>query len=140
MSKSLQTIQDDFNNAILVNTSKLNPQPAGTKEIFTFSPKLFINGPEYQPDGETQESHRIYVAIRTIDKNSLRSAVSNIVQASLFILPNSAPILARDYLILKGVLIAMGLIGIICFTIVVAHYILNKKRRADRKENGIELL
>ncbi|XP_014388247.1 PREDICTED: calcium-activated chloride channel regulator 2 isoform X2 [Myotis brandtii] len=140
MSKSLQNIQDDFNNAILVNTSKLNPQPAGTKEIFTFSPKLFINGPEHQPNGETQESHRIYVAIRTIDKNSLKSAVSNIAQASLFILPNSAPVLARDDLILKGVLIAMGLIGIICLTIVVTHCILNKKRRADRKENGIELL
>ncbi|XP_036207533.1 calcium-activated chloride channel regulator 2-like isoform X2 [Myotis myotis] len=140
MSKSLQNIQDDFNNAILVNTSKLNPQPAGTKEIFTFSPKLFINGPEHQPDGETQESHRIYVAIRTIDKSSLKSAVSNIAQASLFILPNSAPVLARDDLILKGVLIAMGLTGIICLTIVVTHCILNKKRRADRKENGIELL
>ncbi|XP_006093978.1 calcium-activated chloride channel regulator 2 isoform X1 [Myotis lucifugus] len=140
MSKSLQNIQNDFNNAILVNTSKLNPQPAGTKEIFTFSPKLFINGPEHQPDGETQESHRIYVAIRTIDKNSLKSAVSNIAQASLFILPNSAPVLARDDLILKGVLIAMGLIGIICLTIVVTHCILNKKRRADRKENEIELL
>ncbi|KAK1339849.1 LOW QUALITY PROTEIN: hypothetical protein QTO34_018407 [Cnephaeus nilssonii] len=140
MSKSLQNIQDDFNNAILVNTSKLNPQPAGTKEIFTFSPKFFINGPEHQPDEETQESHRIYVAIRTIDKNSLKSAVSNIAQASLFIPPNSAPVLARDYLILKGVLTAMGLIGIICLTIVVTHCILNKKRRADRKEHGIELL
>ncbi|XP_027998360.2 calcium-activated chloride channel regulator 2 isoform X2 [Eptesicus fuscus] len=140
MSKSLQNIQADFNNAILVNTSKLNPQPAGTKEIFTFSPKFFINGPEHQPDGETQESHRIYVAIRTIDKNSLKSAVSNIAQASLFIPPNSAPVLARDYLILKGVLTAMGLIGIICLTIVVTHCILNKKRRADRKEHGIELL
>ncbi|CAK6441304.1 unnamed protein product [Pipistrellus nathusii] len=140
MSKNLQNIQDDFNNAILVNTSKLNPQPAGTKELFTFSPKFFINGPEHQPDGETQESHRIYVAIRTIDKNSLKSAVSNIAQASLFIPPNFAPVLARDYLILKGVLTAMGLIGIICLTIVATHCILNKKRRADRREQEIELL
>ncbi|XP_016076132.1 PREDICTED: calcium-activated chloride channel regulator 2 [Miniopterus natalensis] len=140
MSKSLQDIRDDFNNAILVNTTKLNPQQAGTKEIFTFSPKLFISGPEHQPDGETQESHRIYVAIRTIDKNSLKSAVSNVAQASLFIPPNSAPVLTRDDLILKGVLTAMGLIGIICLTITVTHYILNKKKRADRKENGTKLL
>lgn len=96
MSKSLQNIQDDFNNAILVNTSKLTPQQAGTKEIFTFSPKLFTKGPKYQPEGEAQENHRIYVAIRAIDRNSLKSAVSNIAQASLFIPPNSAPVLARD--------------------------------------------
>ncbi|XP_025727903.1 calcium-activated chloride channel regulator 2 isoform X4 [Callorhinus ursinus] len=140
ISKSLQNIQDDFNNAILVNTSKLNPQQAGTKEVFTFSPKLFTNGPDHQPDGETQESHRIYVAIRAIDRNSLKSAVSNIAQASLFIPPNSAPILVRDNLILKGVLTAVGLIGIICLTIVVTHCILNRKKRADKKKNGTKLI
>ncbi|XP_072690448.1 calcium-activated chloride channel regulator 2 isoform X2 [Canis lupus baileyi] len=140
ISKSLQNIQDDFNNAILVNTSKLNPQQAGTKEVFTFSPKLFTNGPDHQPDGETQESHRIYVAIRAIDKNSLKSVISNIAQASLFISPNSAPILTRDHLILKGVLTAMGSIGIICLTIVVTHCTLNRKKRADKKENGTKLI
>ncbi|XP_027958292.1 calcium-activated chloride channel regulator 2 isoform X2 [Eumetopias jubatus] len=140
ISKSLQNIQDDFNNAILVNTSKLNPQQAGTKEVFTFSPKLFTNGPDHQPDGETQESHRIYVAIRAIDRNSLKSAVSNIAQASLFIPPNSVPILVRDNLILKGVLTAVGLIGIICLTIVVTHCILNRKKRADKKKNGTKLI
>lgn len=141
MSQSLQKIQDDFNNAILVNISKLlSPQQAGTKEIFTFSPKLFTNGPDHQPDGETQESHRIYVAIRAIDKNSLKSAVSNIAQVSLFIPPNSAPVLARDHLILKGVLTAVSSIGIICLTIAVTHYILNRKKRADKKENGTKLI
>nr|XP_012602988.1 calcium-activated chloride channel regulator 2 isoform X1 [Microcebus murinus] len=140
MSKSLQNIQDDFNNAISVNTSNLNPQEAGTREIFTFSPKLFTNGPEHQPDGETQESHRIYVAVRAVDRNSLKSAVSNIAQASLFIPPNSAPIPARDYLILKGVLTAMGLIGIICLIIVGIHYTVNRKKRADKKDNRTKLL
>ncbi|XP_069334261.1 calcium-activated chloride channel regulator 2 [Eulemur rufifrons] len=140
MSKSLQNIQDDFNNAILVNTSNLNPQEAGTREIFTFSPKLFTNGPEHQPDGETQESHRVYVAIRAVDSNSLKSAVSNIAQASLFIPPNSAPVPARDYLILKGVLTAMGLIGIICLIIVGTHCTVNRKKRADKKENRTKLL
>ncbi|XP_032159385.1 calcium-activated chloride channel regulator 2-like isoform X1 [Mustela erminea] len=140
ISKHLQNIQDDFNNAILVNTSKLNPQKAGTKEVFTFSPKFFTNGPDHQPDGETQESHRIYVAIRAIDRSSLKSAVSNIAQASLFIPPYSAPILARDNLILKGVLTAVGSIGIICLTIVITHCILNRKNRADKKKNGTKLI
>lgn len=140
MSKSLQNIQDDFNNAILVNTSKLSPQQAGTKEIFTFLPKLFINGPEHPLDGETQGSHRIYVAIRTTDKNSLESAVSNIAQVSLFVPHSSAPVLARDRLILKGTLTAMVFIGIICVTIVVTHCILTRRKKADRNENGTKLL
>ncbi|XP_058295604.1 calcium-activated chloride channel regulator 2 isoform X2 [Hylobates moloch] len=140
MSKSLQKIQDDFNNAILVNTSKRNPQQAGIREIFTFSPQISTNGPEHQPNGETPESHRIYVAIRAMDRNSLKSAISNIAQASLFIPPNSDPVPARDYLILKGVLTAMGLIGIICLIIVVTHHTLKRKKRADKKENGTKLL
>ncbi|XP_029805197.1 calcium-activated chloride channel regulator 2 [Suricata suricatta] len=140
MSKSLQNIQDDFNNAILVNTSKLNPQQAGTKEIFTFSPKFFTDGPDQQPDGETQESHRIYVAIRAIDQNSLKSAVSNIAQVSLSLPANPAPVLARDHLILKGVLTAVSSIGIICLTVVVTHCTLNRKKRADKNENGTKLI
>ncbi|KAM9242804.1 calcium-activated chloride channel regulator 2 isoform 2-T2 [Dugong dugon] len=140
MSKSLQNIQDDFNNAILVNTSKLNPQEAGTKEIFTFLPKLVTDEPEDQFDAETQDSRRIYVAIRAMDRSSLESAVSNIVQITLFISQNSAPIPARDSLILKGVLTAMGLIGIICLTIVAIHYILKRKKRTAKKENGTKLL
>uniref|UniRef100_A0A2K5N6A6 Calcium-activated chloride channel regulator 2 n=1 Tax=Cercocebus atys TaxID=9531 RepID=A0A2K5N6A6_CERAT len=140
MSKSLENIQDDFNNAILVNTSKRNPQQAGIREIFTFSPQISTNGPEHQTNGETHESHRIYVAIRAMDRNSLKSAISNIAQASLFTPPNSDPVPARDYLILKGVLTAMGLIGIICLIIVVTHHTLNRKKRADKKENGTKLL
>ncbi|XP_033081366.1 calcium-activated chloride channel regulator 2 isoform X2 [Trachypithecus francoisi] len=140
MSKSLENIQDDFNNAILVNTSKRNPQQAGIREIFTFSPQISTNGPEHQPNGETHESHRIYVAIRAMDRNSLKSAISNIAQASLFTPPSSDPVPSRDYLILKGVLTAMGLIGIICLIIVVTHHTLNRKKRADKKENGTKLL
>uniref|UniRef100_A0A8D0UGN9 Calcium-activated chloride channel regulator 2 n=1 Tax=Sus scrofa TaxID=9823 RepID=A0A8D0UGN9_PIG len=140
ISKSLQNIQDDFNSAILVNSSKLKPQQAGTKETFTFSPELFTNGPEHQADGETQRSHRIYVAIRAVDRNSLRSAVSNIAQASLSIPPNSAPVLARDDLILKGVLTAISFIGIICLTIVIIHCTLNRKKRADKRGNETKLL
>lgn len=140
ISKSLQNIQDDFNSAILVNSSKLKPQQAGTKETFTFSPELFTNGPEHQADGETQRSHRIYVAIRAVDRNSLRSAVSNIAQASLSVPPNSTPVLARDDLILKGVLTAISFIGIICLTIVIIHCTLNRKKRADKRGNETKLL
>lgn len=139
MSKDLQNIRDDFNSGILVNTSKLTPQQAGTKEKFTFSPNLFTNEPENHLDEDTQD-HRIYVAIRAIDKNSLKSAVSNIVQLSLFIPQNSATVSSRKSLILKGVLTAMGLIVIICMSIVVIHFNLNKNKRPGKSENGTKLL
>lgn len=139
MSKDLQNIRDDFNSGILVNTSKLTPQQVGTKEKFTFSPNLFTNEPENHLDEDTQD-HRIYLAIRAIDKNSLKSAVSNIVQLSLFIPQNSATVSSRKSLILKGVLTAMGLIVIICMSIVVIHFNLNKNKRPDKSENGTKLL
>ncbi|XP_017651901.1 calcium-activated chloride channel regulator 2 isoform X2 [Nannospalax galili] len=140
MSRSLRSIQGDFNSAILVNTSELNPQQAGNREIFTFSPKLFANEPDHGPDGEIQGNHGVYVAMRATDRNSLKSAVSNVALVSLLLPLHSAPALSRDNLILKGVLIAMGLVGIICLTIALIHWTLNRKRRVLKEENGTKLL
>ncbi|EHB18743.1 Calcium-activated chloride channel regulator 2 [Heterocephalus glaber] len=134
ISKSLQNIQDDFNNAILVNTSKLNPQQAGTREIFTFLPRRFTSELEHRPERGTQENYRIYLAIRATDRNSLKSAVSNIAQVSRSSSPNSASVPGRDHLIVKGVLTAMSLIGTICLVIIVTYYILNKKKSSQGRE------
>ncbi|XP_010635055.1 calcium-activated chloride channel regulator 2 [Fukomys damarensis] len=134
ISKSLQNIRDDFNNAILVNTSKLYPQQAGTREIFTFSPRIFTNGFEHQPERGTQENHRMYVAIRAMDRNSLKSAVSNIAQVTLSSLPYSASAPGRDRLIWKGVLTSVTMIGIICFVIIITHFALNKKKSRQGRE------
>lgn len=140
MSKSLRRIRDDFDKAILVNTSELDPQQAGTRETFTFSPKLVTDELEPESDGEIQEIHMVYVAMRTVDHTSLKSAVSNIALVSLSTPPISAPALSRDDLVLKGVLIAVGLIAIICLIMVAAHWTLNRKKRALKKENGTKLL
>lgn len=140
MSKSLQRIQDDFNNAILVNTSELNPQQAGTREMFTFSPKIVTEELEHEPDGEMQENHIVYVAMRAMDQNSLKSAVSNIALVSLSAFPKSAPTFHREDLILKGVLVALGLIAIVCLVVAVAHCTLNKKKRESKKDNVTKLL
>lgn len=140
MSKNLQSIRDDFNNAILVNTSELNPQQAGTREIFTFSLKLVTSELEHEPDGKMQENHVVYVAMRAVDQNSLKSDVSNIALVSLSVSQNSAPALSRDELILKGVLVAVGLIAMVCLIIVAAHCTLNRKKRALKKDNGTKLL
>nr|XP_048309701.1 calcium-activated chloride channel regulator 2 [Myodes glareolus] len=140
MSKSLQRIRDDFDKAILVNTSELAPQQAGTRETFTFSPKLVTSELEPESDGEMQENHMVYVAMRTVDHNSLRSAVSNIALVMLSTSPSSAPVLSRDDLVLKGVLIAVAFIAIICLVIVAAHWTLNRRKRALKKDNGPKLL
>ncbi|XP_005081967.2 calcium-activated chloride channel regulator 2 [Mesocricetus auratus] len=140
MSKSLQRIRDDFNNAILVNTSELNPQQAGTREIFTFSPKMVTNELEHKPDGQMEENHIVYVAMRAMDQNSLKSAVSNIALVSLSVSPKSAPTFHRDDLILKGVLVASGLIAVICLVVVVAHCTSKRKKGQLKKDNGTKLL
>ncbi|KAK7814356.1 hypothetical protein U0070_027014 [Myodes glareolus] len=140
MSKSLRRIRDDFVKAILVNTSELAPQQAGTRETFTFSPKLVTSELEPESDGEMQENDMVYVAMRTVDHNSLRSAVSNIALVMLSTSPSSAPVLRRDDLVLKGVLIAVALIAIICLVIVAAHWTLNRRKRALKKDNGTKLL
>ncbi|XP_006984807.1 calcium-activated chloride channel regulator 2 isoform X2 [Peromyscus maniculatus bairdii] len=140
MSKNLQSIRDNFNNAILVNTSELNPQQAGTREIFTFSLKLVTSELEHEPDGKMQENHVVYVAMRAVDQNSLKSDVSNIALVSLSVSQNSAPALSRDELILKGVLVAVGLIAMVCLIIVAAHCTLNRKKRALKKDNVTKLL
>lgn len=140
MSKNLRRIRDDFDKAILVNTSELAPQQAGTRETFTFSPKLVTSELEPESDGETQENHMVYVAMRTVDHSSLRSAVSNIALVMLSTSPSSAPVLSRDDLVLKGVLIAVGLVGILCLVIVAAHWTLNRRKRALKKDNGAKLL
>ncbi|XP_021513696.1 calcium-activated chloride channel regulator 2 isoform X1 [Meriones unguiculatus] len=133
MSKSLQSIRDDFKNAVSVDTSEIIPQQAGAWEIFTFSPKLLTSELEREPDEETQETYRVYVAMRAIDRNALKSTVSNIALVSFFP-QNSAPVHSRDGLILKRAFITVGLIAIICLIIVVAHCTLNRKKRALKRE------
>ncbi|XP_031231594.1 calcium-activated chloride channel regulator 2 isoform X2 [Mastomys coucha] len=140
MSKSLRSIREDFDNAILVNPSELVPQHAGTRETFTFSPKLVTHELEHEPDEEAQETYIVYVALRAMDKSSLRSAVSNIALVSMSPPPNSAPAASRDDLVLKGVLTTVGLLATLCLIMVVAHCTLNRKKRGSRKENETKFL
>ncbi|GAB1288214.1 Calcium-activated chloride channel regulator 2 [Apodemus speciosus] len=72
MSKSLRRLRDDFGNAVLVNSSELVPQRAGTRETFTFSPTLATRELQREPDGEAQETSVVYAALRAVDGNSLR--------------------------------------------------------------------
>ncbi|XP_036611911.1 calcium-activated chloride channel regulator 2 [Trichosurus vulpecula] len=140
MSKCLQKIRDDFRNAILVNISKLIPQPAGSRETFVFTPGLLTEDQQQQLDGETGEGNSIYLAIQALDEASLKGPVSNIVQAALLVPQNTSSVTARELLILRGVLTAVGSIVTICLLIFVAHCTFSRKKKSRKKDNRAKLL
>ncbi|KAM8930569.1 calcium-activated chloride channel regulator 1-like [Pelodytes ibericus] len=63
-------LRERFDTAILVNTSALTPQAAGSRERFSFIPH------KKQPDNGTIT----YIAVRTTDSASLQSDISNLVR------------------------------------------------------------
>ncbi|XP_027729752.1 calcium-activated chloride channel regulator 2 [Vombatus ursinus] len=140
VSKSLQKIRDDFRNALLVNISKLTPQPAGSRETFVFTLALLTKQRQQQLDGETGEGNSIYLAVRALDEAFLTGPVSNIVQAALFVPRNTSSVTAREFLILRGVVTAVGLIATICLIILVAHCTLSRKKKSRKKDNRTKLL
>ncbi|ELK31025.1 Calcium-activated chloride channel regulator 4 [Myotis davidii] len=74
-SGSILDLRDKFDDALQVNTTDLLPNEANSKETFTFKPGNI---------SEENATH-IFIAIRSVDNSNLRSKVSNIAQAALFI-------------------------------------------------------
>ncbi|XP_038601903.1 calcium-activated chloride channel regulator 2 [Tachyglossus aculeatus] len=140
ISQSLQRIRDDFKSAVLVNSSKLIPQPAGSKEIFVFAPEHLTEDQQAQLDGDSEGVSVIYMAVRARDKVSLLSDVSNIAQALVSFPAKTSTGVVRDSFVLGGVLIAIGLIAVICLTILATHYALNLRKQASKRENRTKLL
>ncbi|GAB1288203.1 Chloride channel accessory 3B [Apodemus speciosus] len=77
MSERPLDLQEDFNNATLVNTSGLIPKEAGSKETFKFKPETF----------KIANGTQLYIAIQADNDAGLTSEVSNIAQAVKFIPP-----------------------------------------------------
>ena len=67
-------LQEDFNNATLVNASSLIPKEAGSKETFKFKPETF----------KIANDTQLYIAIQAYNEAGLTSEVSNIAQAVKF--------------------------------------------------------
>ncbi|XP_056379191.1 calcium-activated chloride channel regulator 1-like [Hyla sarda] len=75
MSLSSEELLVNFENGTAINISSLTPSPAGSREIFGFSPK-----------GITIKNGTIlHFALVAIDKMNLRSEPSNVARAALFI-------------------------------------------------------
>ncbi|KAM6167937.1 calcium-activated chloride channel regulator 1-like [Erethizon dorsatum] len=88
ISKCFLDLQKDFHSATLVNTSSLIPKEAGSTEHFEFKPQSF----------KIENGTQVYIAIQTVNEANLTSEVSNIAQATKFILQqqSSAPALCTN--------------------------------------------
>ncbi|KAI4549361.1 hypothetical protein MG293_001691 [Ovis ammon polii] len=75
ISKSFLDLQEDFDNATLVNTSSVKPKEAGSVENFEFKPEPF----------RIENGTNFYIAVQAINEANLTSEVSNIAQAIKFI-------------------------------------------------------
>ncbi|XP_078501468.1 calcium-activated chloride channel regulator 2-like isoform X2 [Lissotriton helveticus] len=116
MNESPRKLENNFVNATSFNISTLTPQLAGSRETFMFPLKDI-------PVGNTSS---LYFAICTIDKSSLRSEVSNLVRANMWV-PAFAIMesVSND----KGsneMFVVIGSITASCFVISALIYILNK--------------
>ncbi|XP_063797574.1 calcium-activated chloride channel regulator 1-like [Pseudophryne corroboree] len=73
MNISPKDLRDNFRNSASVNISNITPQPAGSREIFTFVPE----------DVDKENGTVFYFALTAIDKDNQESHISNIAQGVL---------------------------------------------------------
>ncbi|XP_063797572.1 calcium-activated chloride channel regulator 1-like [Pseudophryne corroboree] len=77
MNTDIKKIKHSFDSSTLVNTDNLIPQPAGSRETFTFAPQNM----------NIQNGTLLYFAIIAIDKVSLKSDMSNIAHVAFYNVP-----------------------------------------------------
>ncbi|XP_066480672.1 calcium-activated chloride channel regulator 2-like [Tiliqua scincoides] len=123
-SGSPQKLRDRFENAASVNSSSLIPQQAGFKETFVFRPEAFA----------VANITRIYVAVRTVDKVSRYSDVSNIAQAVVLLPQKDFHIPHAKHNALTIVLTTCGLLSAACCLIITATVWISKKKKAVVEE------
>uniref|UniRef100_A0A8C9I5D6 Uncharacterized protein n=2 Tax=Piliocolobus tephrosceles TaxID=591936 RepID=A0A8C9I5D6_9PRIM len=82
ISKHVLDLQENFDKAVLINTSGLIPKEAGSVENFEFKPE-----PSKIENGTT-----FYIAIQAIREPNVTAEVSNIAQATHFIPPQEPSI------------------------------------------------
>ncbi|XP_053325133.1 calcium-activated chloride channel regulator 1-like [Spea bombifrons] len=81
MSLTAQELLNNFANATFVNISSITPQPAGSRETFTFEPENIT----------LKNGTIIYFALIAFDDSNQNSDVSNIARAVLYIPPPPKP-------------------------------------------------
>uniref|UniRef100_A0A669R8J9 Chloride channel accessory 2 n=1 Tax=Phasianus colchicus TaxID=9054 RepID=A0A669R8J9_PHACC len=123
-------LRDSFYNTTFVNTSTLSPQHAGCTEIFVFKPEAFTTG----------NITVIYVAIRAVDEVFLRSELSNIAQAVMFIPPMAYPPSNLKFGVSTILLLFFVLLTAVCLTVSTSLCLVKKKKKKNLSENSAKLL
>ncbi|KAG8525157.1 Calcium-activated chloride channel regulator 4, partial [Galemys pyrenaicus] len=133
ISGNILDLQDNFDNALQVNTTDLLPKEANSKETFTFK----------QGSLTGENVTHIFIAIKSVDKSNLTSKVSNIAQVPLFIPkaevgpdgsnPSPGPDGSHPnsgLSISSLVLIVVGSVAAVCIIISTTICVLTKKRNS----------
>ncbi|XP_037356644.1 calcium-activated chloride channel regulator 4-like [Talpa occidentalis] len=123
ISENILDLRDNFDDALQVNTIDLLPNDVNSKETFAF---------KMGNKSEDNATH-IFIAIQSVDKSNLRSNVSNIAQAALFIpQEDTSPDENHPNSITKMYTIVGGSVTIVSVILITTIYILVKKRNARR--------
>ncbi|GAB1288205.1 Chloride channel accessory 4B [Apodemus speciosus] len=123
-SENIIDLRDNFNNALLVNTTNLKPKEANSKETFAFKPENISE----------ENATYIFIAIESVDNSNQHSRLSNIAQVAL-LTPQAEPIPDESprsgvstSTIVLSVVGSVVLVGIIVGTTV---YIVKNKRSSS---------
>lgn len=115
MSHNREELLDNFENGTVVDTTDLIPLPAGTMEIFNFTPQNIT----------IKNGTVLYFVLVAIDKVNQMSEPSNLAKALLFIPPDPKSNSKSDAMVLLILLAVFFATGVVVLTV---YYLVRKKR------------
>ena len=124
-SENIIDLRDNFNNSLRVDTTKLTPKEANSKETFAFKPENISE----------ENATYIFIAIESVDKNNLSSGPSNIAQVAMFTpqaepVPDESP-RSSGVSISTIVLSVVGSVVLVCIIVSTTICILKNKRSSS---------
>ncbi|XP_066534181.1 calcium-activated chloride channel regulator 4A-like [Hoplias malabaricus] len=121
-----EMLKRNFSNAYPVNTSALQPQEAGLAEHYSFMFETII-----------QNGTIMFFAVRSEDKEAMKSEVSNIARGIKFVPSPRRPEISK--LNLTAVVVSvLGVIILACIIVCIAIWVLKKKKKVD-EENIVNM-
>ncbi|KAL6471821.1 hypothetical protein MHYP_G00204710 [Metynnis hypsauchen] len=121
-SERLEILQKTFSDANPVNTSALQPQEAGSDEQFSFLPGVTI-----------QNGSTLFFAVRSEDKEAMKSEVSNIARVTKFVPTPRPPEISNPGLNVTAIVVSVCVVIImVCFIAFVAKWAM-KRKKASRE-------
>ncbi|XP_036412453.1 calcium-activated chloride channel regulator 1-like [Colossoma macropomum] len=120
-SKYLETLQSNFRKANLINTSALQPQEAGSDEQFSFLPDVII-----------QNGTTLYFAVRSEDKEAVKSEISNIARVTKFVPSPKPSVISNQGLNLTTIMVSVCVVSVLACLVVAVTILAMKRKKAGR--------